>query len=220
MVWMLYSSYKDIPPEILEAARMDGANLWTEFRHVVLPLSVGGLASTGLLCLVLSWNEAFWALNLSSAKAGTLADAHRLVLEPRRPVLGQALGRLADGHRADRGVRLVQPEAARPRPDLRRSQVTQRRQHPMAYLQLDNIKKSFGDAHIIKGVDLEIDKGEFIVFVGPSGCGKSTLLRLIAGLEPITSGQLHARRQGHHEHCPRASATWRWCSRAMRSIRT
>ncbi len=60
----------------------------------------------------------------------------------------------------------------------------------MAYLQLDNIQKSFGDAHIIKGVNLEIDKGEFIVFVGPSGCGKSTLLRLIAGLEPITSGKL------------------------------
>ncbi|NIM43870.1 MAG: ABC transporter permease subunit [Hydrogenophaga sp.] len=73
MVWMLYSSYKDIPNEILEAARMDGANLWTEFRHVVLPLSVGGLASTGLLCLVLAWNESFWALNLTSAKAGTLA---------------------------------------------------------------------------------------------------------------------------------------------------
>ena len=61
----------------------------------------------------------------------------------------------------------------------------------MAYLQLSDIKKSFGDAHIIKGVDLKIDKGEFIVFVGPSGCGKSTLLRLIAGLEPITSGQLN-----------------------------
>ncbi|WP_083748592.1 carbohydrate ABC transporter permease [Pelomonas sp. KK5] len=73
MVWMLYTSYKDIPPEILEAARMDGANLWKEFRHVVLPLSVGGMASTGLLCLVLSWNEAFWSLNLVAAKAGTLA---------------------------------------------------------------------------------------------------------------------------------------------------
>ena len=60
----------------------------------------------------------------------------------------------------------------------------------MAYLQLKNIKKSFGDVNIIKGVDLEIQKGEFIVFVGPSGCGKSTLLRLIAGLEPITSGNL------------------------------
>ncbi len=73
MVWMLFSNYKDVPPEILEAARMDGATLWQEFRQVLLPLSMGGLASTGLLCLVLSWNEAFWALNLSSAKAGTLA---------------------------------------------------------------------------------------------------------------------------------------------------
>jgi sorbitol/mannitol transport system permease protein len=73
MVWMLYSHFKDIPPEILEAARMDGANLWQEFRRVLLPLGMGGMASTGLLCLVLSWNEAFWSLNLSSAKAGTLA---------------------------------------------------------------------------------------------------------------------------------------------------
>lgn len=73
MVWMLYSSLKDIPHEILEAARMDGATLWKEVRTVVLPLSLGGLAATGLLCLVLAWNEAFWALNLTSAKAGTLA---------------------------------------------------------------------------------------------------------------------------------------------------
>jgi len=60
----------------------------------------------------------------------------------------------------------------------------------MAFLELKDIRKSFGDAHIIKGVDLAIEKGEFIVFVGPSGCGKSTLLRLIAGLEPITGGTL------------------------------
>ncbi|MBU6501952.1 MAG: carbohydrate ABC transporter permease [Burkholderiales bacterium] len=73
MVWILFTNYKEVPGEILEAARMDGASLWKEFRHVVLPLTIGGLASTGLLCLVLSWNEAFWALNLTSAKAGTLA---------------------------------------------------------------------------------------------------------------------------------------------------
>jgi len=73
MVWMLYSHFKDIPHEILEAARMDGATLWQELRLVLLPLAMGGLASTGLLCLVLSWNEAFWSLNLSSANAGTLA---------------------------------------------------------------------------------------------------------------------------------------------------
>lgn len=73
MVWMLYSHFKDIPHEILEAARMDGATLWQELRLVLLPLGMGGLASTGLLCLVLSWNEAFWSLNLTAAKGGTLA---------------------------------------------------------------------------------------------------------------------------------------------------
>ena len=73
MVWMLYSGFKDIPNDILEAARMDGATILGEFRHVIRPLAMGPLASTGLLCLVLTWNEAFWSLNLSSAQAGTLA---------------------------------------------------------------------------------------------------------------------------------------------------
>jgi sorbitol/mannitol transport system permease protein len=73
MVWMLYTGFKDIPKEILDAARMDGATLWQEARMVLLPLSMGVMASTGLLCLVLSWNEAFWSLTLTAAKAGTLA---------------------------------------------------------------------------------------------------------------------------------------------------
>ena len=60
----------------------------------------------------------------------------------------------------------------------------------MASVELQGITKSFGPAQIIKGVDLKLEHGEFIVFVGPSGCGKSTLLRLIAGLEDITSGTL------------------------------
>jgi sorbitol/mannitol transport system permease protein len=73
MVWMLYSYFKEIPREILEASRMDGATIFKEFRYVVLPLGMGGIASTALLCLVLSWNESFWSLNLGSAHAGTLA---------------------------------------------------------------------------------------------------------------------------------------------------
>ena len=73
MVWMLFSQFKDIPHDILEAARMDGAGLWQEWRMVLLPLAMGGLASTSLLCLVLSWNEAFWSLNLTAANGGTLA---------------------------------------------------------------------------------------------------------------------------------------------------
>ncbi|MCZ4094407.1 ABC transporter ATP-binding protein [Sinorhizobium psoraleae] len=60
----------------------------------------------------------------------------------------------------------------------------------MSDLQLSGIRKSYGSLDVIKGVDLDIKSGEFVVFVGPSGCGKSTLLRMIAGLEEITSGDL------------------------------
>jgi len=60
----------------------------------------------------------------------------------------------------------------------------------MARLQLTGIKKSFGPAKVLHGIDLEIGDGEFTVFVGPSGCGKSTLLRLICGLDEIDEGTL------------------------------
>ncbi|MBH0238299.1 ABC transporter ATP-binding protein [Methylobrevis albus] len=60
----------------------------------------------------------------------------------------------------------------------------------MSFLKLENIKKKFGDATVIKGVSLSAEKGEFVVFVGPSGCGKSTLLRMIAGLEDVSEGRL------------------------------
>jgi multiple sugar transport system ATP-binding protein len=61
----------------------------------------------------------------------------------------------------------------------------------MAEVTLQNVRKSFGDLEIIKGVNLAIRNHEFVVFVGPSGCGKSTLLRLIAGLEDISAGDLY-----------------------------
>jgi multiple sugar transport system ATP-binding protein len=60
----------------------------------------------------------------------------------------------------------------------------------MSQLSLKRVEKSFNEAHIIKGIDLEVSEGEFVVFVGPSGCGKSTLLRMIAGLEEVTSGEI------------------------------
>ena len=60
----------------------------------------------------------------------------------------------------------------------------------MATVKLRDIHKSYGSVEVIKGVDIDIEDGEFVVFVGPSGCGKSTLLRMIAGLEDITSGTL------------------------------
>ena len=60
----------------------------------------------------------------------------------------------------------------------------------MADIRMRNVHKAFKDVRVIERVDLDIEDGEFAVFVGPSGCGKSTLLRLVAGLEDITSGDL------------------------------
>ncbi len=60
----------------------------------------------------------------------------------------------------------------------------------MANLKIDNVHKSFGDTHILKGIDMDVADGEFIILVGPSGCGKSTLMNCIAGLEEVTSGRI------------------------------
>lgn len=72
VVWMLYTYFREIPAEILEAARMDGATLRSELLFVLLPMAVPGIASTVLLNVILAWNEAFWTLNLSAARAAPL----------------------------------------------------------------------------------------------------------------------------------------------------
>jgi sorbitol/mannitol transport system permease protein len=72
MVWMLFTYFKEIPADILEAARMDGAPLRKEITHVLAPMAVPGIASTLLLNVILAWNEAFWTLNLSAANAAPL----------------------------------------------------------------------------------------------------------------------------------------------------
>ncbi len=72
MVWMLYTYFKEIPGEILEAARMDGAGLKEEILYVLTPMAIPGIASTMLLNIILAWNEAFWTLNLTAARAAPL----------------------------------------------------------------------------------------------------------------------------------------------------
>jgi len=72
VVWMLFTYFKEIPKDILEAARMDGATISRELIYVLTPMAVPGLASTLLLNLILAWNEAFWTLNLSTLNAAPL----------------------------------------------------------------------------------------------------------------------------------------------------
>ena len=72
IVWMLYTYFREIPGEILEAARMDGAGLRQEILYVLTPMAIPGIASTVLLNVILAWNEAFWTLNLTAARAAPL----------------------------------------------------------------------------------------------------------------------------------------------------
>lgn len=72
VVWMLFTYFKEIPKDILEAARMDGASTLKEIVYVLAPMAVPGIASTLLLNVILAWNEAFWSLNLTTSKAAPL----------------------------------------------------------------------------------------------------------------------------------------------------
>jgi sorbitol/mannitol transport system permease protein len=72
VVWMLFTYFKEIPKDILEAARMDGATIGRELIYVLTPMAVPGIASTLLLNVILAWNEAFWTLNLSTSDAAPL----------------------------------------------------------------------------------------------------------------------------------------------------
>ena len=72
VVWMLYSFFKEVPGEILEAGRMDGAKPRQELWMLLMPLALPGIASTGLLSVILCWNEAFWSLNLTASQAAPL----------------------------------------------------------------------------------------------------------------------------------------------------
>lgn len=72
IIWMLYTYFREIPVDILEAARMDGASLFNEIVYVLTPMAVPGIASTLLLNVILAWNESFWTLNLTAFNAAPL----------------------------------------------------------------------------------------------------------------------------------------------------
>jgi len=73
IIWMLYTYFKEIPAEILEAARMDGASLKNEVLYILTPMAIPGIASTMLLNIILAWNEAFWTITLTTVDAAPLS---------------------------------------------------------------------------------------------------------------------------------------------------
>jgi sorbitol/mannitol transport system permease protein len=71
-VWMIRSFLLEVPREVLDAARVDGANVFTELTRVIFPIVVPGIVATALICIIFSWNEFFFAVNLTATRAGTM----------------------------------------------------------------------------------------------------------------------------------------------------
>jgi len=72
LIWLLYNFFRDVPQELLEAGRIDGASFMEELRFILLPLALPGIASSALLSIILCWNESFWSLNLTTYDAAPL----------------------------------------------------------------------------------------------------------------------------------------------------
>ena len=91
VIWMLYTYFKEIPKDIIEAGKMDGVNTWGEIKEILVPLAWGGIASTALLCFIFCWNEAYWTVRLTTTDAATLSK----LIEGNRAPEGLFFGRLS-----------------------------------------------------------------------------------------------------------------------------
>jgi sorbitol/mannitol transport system permease protein len=90
-IWMLFTYFKDIPKDIIEAGQMDGLTTWGEVKEILVPLAWGGIASTALLIFIFCWNEAYWTVRLTTFNAATLST----LIEGNRAPEGLFFGRLS-----------------------------------------------------------------------------------------------------------------------------
>lgn len=90
-IWMLFTYFKEIPKEIIEAGKMDGVSTWGEIKDILIPLAWGGIASTALLTFIFCWNEAYWTVRLTTIDAATLSK----LIEGNRAPEGLFFGRLS-----------------------------------------------------------------------------------------------------------------------------
>ena len=91
VIWMLFTYFKEIPKEIIEAGKMDGVSTWGEVKDILIPLAWGGIASTALLTFIFCWNEAYWTVRLTTIDAATLSK----LIEGNRAPEGLFFGRLS-----------------------------------------------------------------------------------------------------------------------------
>ena len=185
VVWLTRDFFAGVPLDLEESAEIDGASKFRVFFTIALPLVRSGLAATFMLVFILAWNEFLLALFLTNARAQTMPVLVAAQNTTRGPAMVVHVG--ADRHhdRAGHRHRRLPAEAYCAGPARRRGQGIA----PMR-VRLENIYKSFGSVEVVKGLNLEVEDGEFLVLLGASGSGKTTALRMIAGLEKVSSGSI------------------------------
>ena len=188
--------------ELIEAGRVDGAGEFHIFSSIAFRLLMPGFATVLILAFVSTWNNYFLPLVMLSSSDNFpvtvgLSQWYQLATAGSGgSVLFSVVmtGALVSIAACDRGLSAdATLLAGRPRFGRRQGLAAlpnNSETDSMAVIELESVRKSFGAINIIRGVDLKVEHGEFVVFVGPSGSGKSTLLRLVAGLEEATGGSI------------------------------
>ena len=181
--WLLYTQVREMPPEPEEAALIDGCSRRKAFVRIVVPQMSSGIAAVAAITMLSVWGEFLIPLLLTqtmNAKPVTVQITEYVgKYSTNYPILAAAGRAGAD----PAGAAGAGPEQAHHR-------------HAgglvvSGTISLESVSKQFpGGVLAVNELSLEVEPGEFLVLVGPSGCGKTTALRMVAGLEPVTSGQI------------------------------
>ena len=181
--WLLYTQVREMPPEPEEAALIDGCSRWKAFVRIVVPQMSSGIAAVAAITMLSVWGEFLIPLLLTqtmNAKPVTVQITEYVgKYSTNYPILAAA------------GVLALIPPAL-----LALSPQQAHHRHAgglvvTGTISLEEVTKHFpGGVVAVNELSLEVEPGEFLVLVGPSGCGKTTALRMVAGLEPVTSGEI------------------------------
>ncbi len=204
-IYTLSAFFREIPWDLDKAAQVDRATPWQAFTKVMVPLAAPGVFTAAILVFIFAWNDFLFAIVLTSTDSVTHGPGSAGVLHRRVAVhRPDGCDRRRGGGRHDsdhhHGPRVPAPH--------RRGAHGGRGQglggEDMADIVFDKVTKRYPDGYeAVKGIDLEIADGEFMILVGPSGCGKSTALNMIAGLEDISSGELRIGGEVVNDKAPR-----------------
>ena len=192
ITWILKGAVDGVPIDIEEAARIDGCSQIDIVLTVVIPLVGPTLAAAAVIAFFHGWNEYVFAQTLVSSQELRTASVGLagFVGELSTPVHSvMAIG--LDLHTSSSCSLSFRPTLRRRRHDGRQRQRLTAGNFSMASITLKHVTKTWGSVPAVNDVDLAVADGEFLVLLGPSGCGKSTLLRMLAGLETVSSGEIH-----------------------------